>query len=95
MLPFFTFDCTNMAAEIQNLAHQIAYNTAIYTHYLSSRDIPAPSHHQLPPDHPVILPGDVENARQVALEAAHELHDLLSGSIGHVMNAAARVRQTV
>jgi hypothetical protein len=78
--------------EIQELATSIAYNTAIYNHYLSSNHLPAPSHHTLPSENPTILPPDIENARQNAAEASHELHDLLSGSIGHVMNAAQRVR---
>jgi hypothetical protein len=79
------------SSEIQELATSIAYNTAIYNHYLSSNNLPAPSHHALPSEKPTILPPDIENARQNAAEASHELHDLLSGSIGHIMNAAQRV----
>jgi hypothetical protein len=79
------------STEIQELAISISYNTAIYNHYLSSNNLPAPSHHTLPSEEPIILPPDIENARQNAAEASHELHDLLSGSIGHVMNAAQRV----
>ncbi|KAL5115578.1 hypothetical protein ACEQ8H_006554 [Pleosporales sp. CAS-2024a] len=78
------------SSEIQNLANSIAYNTAIYNHYLISNHLPTPSHHTLPSERPSILPPDVEHARQTAAEASHELHDLLSGSIGHVMNAAQR-----
>jgi hypothetical protein len=78
------------SSEIQELATSIAYNTAIYNHYLASKDLPAPSHHTLPSEKPQILPPDIEIARQTAAEASHELHDLLSGSIGHVMNAAQR-----
>jgi hypothetical protein len=81
------------SSEIQNLATSIAYNTAIYNHYLSANNLPSPSHYVLPSEKPITLPPDIENARQNATEASHELHDLLSGSIGHVMNAAQRVRK--
>jgi hypothetical protein len=78
------------SSEIQTLATSIAYNTAIYNHYLTSNNLSTPSHHTKPSDAPTILPPEIENARQNAAEASHELHDLLSGSIGHVMNAAQR-----
>ncbi|PVH96578.1 S-adenosyl-L-methionine-dependent methyltransferase [Periconia macrospinosa] len=79
-----------MSLEIEQLANAIASNVAIYKQHLSSHGIPAPSHSELPPEGPITLPPNVENARQAALEASHELHDLLSGSVGHIMNAAQR-----
>ena len=84
-----------MTTKIQDLADQVAYNTSVYSQYLSTNNLPAPSHHLPPLGKPIVLPLEVEDSRQLALEAAHELHDLLSGSVGHVMNAAARVRQHV
>lgn len=78
------------SSQIQTLATSIAYNTTIYNHYLISNNLPTPSHHTKPSDAPTTLPREIENARQNAAEASHELHDLLSGSTGHVMNAAQR-----
>ncbi|KAH3999594.1 hypothetical protein HBH98_085830 [Parastagonospora nodorum] len=83
------------SSDIQTLATWIAYNTAVYNHYLTSNNLSTPSHHTKPSDAPTILPPEIENARQNAAEASHELHDLLSGSVGHVMNAAQRSTRTM
>lgn len=80
--------------EIQDLAQIIAYNTAIYNHYLQANSLPTPSHYVQPPERPVRLPDEIEAARSAALEASHELHELLSGSVGHILNAAARVNSS-
>jgi len=77
---------------IIDLASRIAKNTAIYDEYLSSQGLPTPSHHILPPKDTTQLPPNVQLAREEAIEAAHDLHELLLGPAGMLMSAAPSVR---
>ncbi|OCL08124.1 S-adenosyl-L-methionine-dependent methyltransferase [Glonium stellatum] len=73
-----------------DLASLIASNTAKYNDYLLKNDLPPPSLDLLPPEAPLRLPDDISTARELAIEASHELHELLCGPIGLIMNAAPR-----
>lgn len=79
------------SVHIQDLAAQIAYNVAIYSGHISSNNLPESSHDVYPQAPISEFPDSVLAARQIALEAAHELHELLRGPEGIIMDAAQRV----
>lgn len=76
---------------IVELAKTIASNTAKYEDYLVSKGLPTPTH--VPSEHEVVLnvPPEIAGLRQQAIEASHELHELLIGPMGVPFTAYARV----
>ena len=79
---------------IAELASCVASNTAKYHDFLVAKGLPLPSHEPMPslPDgQPPSLPEDIEAARDSAIRACHELHRLLLGPVGLILNAADEV----
>ncbi|KAG6356245.1 hypothetical protein INS49_015632 [Diaporthe citri] len=72
---------------VTQLLARLSENTTRYLEYFSERSLPEPSFEDgdgLSPDQE--LPGAIQAARNVALEATGELHRLLLGPIGLVMS---------
>ena len=86
-------DSIRMALGILELTKVIESNTVFYHDYLVSKGIPLPTHQPLDlrVEQPYSLPDDVAKALNAAIEATDELHDLLSGPTGLIMNAAPQV----
>ena len=64
---------------IADLAAQIRDNTLKVDHYLQSKDLPSPSFHVDGPVDFQIEDGEIQKAREMALDASLELHQLLLG----------------
>lgn len=74
---------------IDELASVIASETAKYSHYLRSQQLPLPSHDpipHLPPGQSTRLPAEIEEARKIAMEAAFDLYQLLVGPMKLIFN---------
>ena len=83
-----------MAHSIIELASSLSKNTETYHDYLTENNLPLPTHdidllHQQPGSQP--LPQEIAAALETAIEASHDLHQLLLGPVGCVMGAAAEV----
>ena len=64
---------------IAYLAAQIQDNTVKVDHYLQSKNLPSPSFHVDGPVDFQIEDGEIQKARETALDASLELHQLLLG----------------
>jgi len=82
------------AKTVVELADIIAANTSKYNDYLVSHGLPTPTHAPSEKELPVNVPPEISNLRQQAIEASHELHELLIGPMGVPFTAYARVRLT-
>lgn len=75
------------ATPVTQLLAQIQDNTKKYIEFFSTEALPEPSYEEgdnLPPGHH--LPADIQAARDAALEATDELHHLLLGPLGLVVD---------
>jgi hypothetical protein len=76
---------------ITELGDLIASSTRKYQDYLIANGIPLPTHAPSEKEIPVNVPTEIANFRQQAIEASHELHELLMGPMGVPFTAYARV----
>lgn len=75
---------------ITELAESIAASTSKYNEYLVANGIALPTHAPSEKEIPVNVPAEIAGLRQQAIEASHELHELLIGPMGIPFTAYAR-----
>lgn len=77
---------------ITSLVKQIQENADVFAKFFSNQNLPEPSFdhgdHLTPGEE---LPLEVAAAREGAIEAAHELHDLLLGPLGLIVECSGQV----
>jgi len=82
---------TARTGSITALLKQIQENTDVFARFFTSQNLPEPSFdhgdHLTPGEE---LPLDVAAAREAAIEAAHELHDLLLGPTGLILECSGQ-----
>jgi hypothetical protein len=76
---------------ISELADLIASSTSKYNDYLVANGIALPTHAPSEKEIPPNVPDEIASFRQQAIEASHELHELLIGPMGVPFTAYARV----
>jgi hypothetical protein len=76
---------------IVELANIVASRTTEYNDYLVANNLPIPTHSPSENEIPVEVPPEIDNLRQEAIEASHDLHELLIGPFGVSVTAYARV----
>lgn len=76
---------------ITELGELIASSTSKYNDYLVANGIPLPTHAPSEKEIPVNVPTEIANFRQQAIEASHELHELLIGPMGIPFTAYTQV----
>ena len=87
---------------IEELLSLISLNTRRYQEYLQANSLSLPSHDVIrsessdsePSTLAKPLPNDIEEVLRAAIEASHELHQLLLGPVGRVLAAAVDVRKS-
>lgn len=79
---------------IIDLANAVSTNTAKYHAYLVAQGLPLPSHEPSPNilnQSPVELPAEIGAARDAAINATYELHELLIGPYALLSNSIFQV----
>jgi hypothetical protein len=80
------------SSNIAELANSVASNTAKYSNYLAEHGLPLPSHDPTVNPAPTELPHEIAAARDAAIHASYELHELLIGPDGILLNGFYQVR---
>ncbi len=79
------------STSILDLSKSVATNTAIYYNFLVAHGHPLASHNPAVLPVPLSLPPDIEAARDAAIQASFDLHELLIGLYGIVLNGLSQV----
>lgn len=79
------------SSSILELSNSVAVNTAKYHDYLTENGLSLPSHDPEAPPVPLTLPPEVTAARDAAIQASYDLHELLIGPHGILLDALYQV----